>query len=81
MAVKLSDRAKIARQFEMWCEEHGMRLCAQAMMAFLDSVGVFNEENVLVYLKSIRKDNLSRTGIKKFEKSKDDPKERKGKKK
>lgn len=81
MPIRLSDRAKVARQFEVWCEENSARLCAQAMMAFLDSVGVLDEEKVHGYLKTIRKDNLSYTGIKKFELSKDEPKERKGKKK
>lgn len=81
MSVKLSDRALISRQFEIWCEQHNARLCAQAMMAFLDSVDVFDDDKVRGYLKSVRKDNRSYTGIKKFELTKDESKERKGKNK
>ena len=55
-------------------------LCAQGMMAFLDSIDVFDEEKVHGYLKTIRKDNLSYTGIKKFEPGKYDTTERKSKK-
>ena len=75
-----SKRAKIARQFEMWCKDHNVMLCAQGMMAFLDSAGVFDEEKVHGYLKTIRKDNLSHTGIKKFEPGTYDTVERKKKK-
>ena len=79
--VFYSKRTKIARQFEIWCENNSIRPCAQSMMSFLDTIGVFNEEKVDGYLKTIRKDNLSYTGIKKFEHCKDEPKERKSKKK
>ena len=75
-----SKRAKIARQFEIWCKEHSILLCAQAMMAFLDSVDVFDEEKVNRYLSKIKKDNLSFTGIKKFEPGKYDTVERNNKK-
>lgn len=80
MAIRSSDRAKISRQYEIWSEEHGTRLCAQAMLAFLDSIDLLDEEKVRGYLKTIRKDNLSYTGIKKFEPSEVEPKERRGKK-
>lgn len=80
MSVRLSDRARIASQFEMWCEEHSVRLCAQAMMAFLDSIGVFNEEAVRGYLKALRKEDRSYTGIKKFKPSEDKSNERESKK-
>lgn len=66
MAITTSTRAKIARQFEMWCNENGHRLCAQAMMAFLCYIDVFDEDKIHRYLKTIRKDNRSFTGIKKF---------------
>lgn len=75
-----SKRAKIARQFEMWCKEHNVMLCAQGMMAYLDSIGVFDEEKINRYLSTIKKDNLSYTGIKKFEPGKYDTVERKSKK-
>lgn len=81
MAIRLSDRARIASQFELWCEEHGARLCAQAMMTFLDSINALDDEKVHGYLKTLRRENRSYTGIKKFESSNDDPKERKSKKK
>jgi hypothetical protein len=74
-------RIKIARQFEIWCEKNEVRLCAQSVMSFLDMIGVLDEEKVDTYLKTVKYDNRSYTGIKKFEKSKDEPKERKGKKK
>lgn len=80
MSVRLSDRARIASQFEMWCENNNARPCAQAMMAFLDSIGVFDEESVHGYLKTLRKENRSYTGIKKFNPSEDKPNERKVKK-
>lgn len=67
MAITTSTRAKIARQFEMWCKENGHRLCAQAMMAFLCYIDVFDEYKIDKYVKSIRKDNRSFTGIKKFD--------------
>jgi hypothetical protein len=51
------------------------------MMAFLDMIGVLDEEKIDAYLKTVKYDSRSYTGIKKFEKSKDEPKERKGKKK
>lgn len=75
-----SKRARVARQFEVWCEKNNLRPCGQAMMAFLDSIGVFDEEQVNGYLKTIRKDDLSYTGIKKFEPDKYDTVERKKKK-
>lgn len=76
-------RVKIARQFEIWCETNKVLLCAQSMMSFLDIIGVLDEEKVDAYLKTVKYDSRSYTGIKKFEKSKDEPKpkERKGKKK
>ena len=70
MSVKSSDRALISRQFEIWCEANNIRVCAQAMMAFLDTVDVFDDAKVRGYLKSVRKDNRSYTGIKRFEKEK-----------
>lgn len=70
MAISQSNRAKIARQFEMWCVEHKQLVCAQAMMAFLCYIDIFDEDKVNRYLKTIRKDNLSYTGIKKFQPSK-----------
>lgn len=75
MSVRLNDRVRIASQFEMWCEKNNARPCAQAMMAFLDSIGVFDEDSVRGYLKTLRKEDRSYTGIKKFE-----PNERNGKK-
>lgn len=66
MAISPSNRAKIARQFEMWCQENKHILCAQAMMAFLCLIDVLDETKVDRYLKTIRKDNRSYTGIKKF---------------
>lgn len=80
MSIRLSDRARIASQFEMWCENNDARPCAQAMMAFLDSIGVFDEESVRGYLKALRKEDRSYTGIKKFKPSEDESNERKGKK-
>lgn len=74
-------RVKIARQFEIWCEKNEVLLCAQSMMTFLDMIGVLDEEKIDKYLNSTKYDNRSYTGIKKFEPSKDKPKERKGKKK
>lgn len=74
-------RVKIARQFEIWCETNDVRLCAQSMMSFLDMISVLDEEKINGYLKTVKYDSRSYTGIKKFEKSKDEPKERKGKKK
>ena len=46
-------------------------------------IGVLDEEKVDGYLKTVKNDNRSYTGVKKFEKGKDEPKpkERKGKKK
>lgn len=79
--VNYTKRVKIARQFEIWCEKNEVRLCAQSMMSFLDMIGVLDEEKVDGYLKTVKYDSRSYTGIKKFEKSKDDPKERKDKKK
>lgn len=75
-----SKRAKIARQFEIWTNEHNIMLCAQAMMAFLDNADVFDEEKINRYLSTIKRDNLSFTGIKKFEPGKYDTVERKSKK-
>ena len=66
MAISPSNRAKIARQFEMWCAENKYILCAQAMMAFLCHIDVLDETKVDRYLKTIRRDNRSYTGIKKF---------------
>ena len=80
MAIRLSDRARIASQFEMWCEKNNARPCAQAMMAFLDSIAVFNEDSIRGYLKTLRKEDRSYTGVKKF-KSEDRPNERGDKKK
>lgn len=81
--VLYDKRIKIARQFEIWCEKNEVRLCAQSMMSFLDMIGVLDEEKVDGYLKTVKYDSRSYTGIKKFEKGKDEPKpkERKGKKK
>ena len=78
--INSSKRAKVARQFEVWCEEHDIRLCAQAMMGFLVNIDAIDEEKLDRYLKTIRKDNLSYTGIKKFELDKHDTVERKNKK-
>lgn len=66
MAITTSKRAKIARQFEMWCKQNGCLICAQAMMAFLCTIDVLDEAKVDRYLRSIRRDDLSFTGIKKF---------------
>lgn len=79
--VFYNKRVKIARQFEIWCEVNKVLLCAQSMMSFLDIIGVLDEEKIDAYLKTVKTDNRSYTGIKKFEKGKDEPKERKGKKK
>lgn len=79
--VFYNKRVKIARQFEIWCETNKVLLCAQSMMAFLDMIGVLDEEKIDGYLKTVKYDSRSYTGVKKFEKSKDEPKERKGKKK
>lgn len=81
MSVKSSDRVLISRQFEIWCEANNARLCAQAMVAFLDTVDVFDDDKVRGYLKSVRKDNRSYTGIKKFEKGTGEPDKKKGKQK
>ncbi len=81
MAIFYNKRVKIARQFEIWCETNEVLLCAQSMMSFLDMIGVLDEEKVDGYLKTVKYDNRSYTGIKKFENSKNEPKERKGKKK
>ena len=70
MAISQSNRAKIARQFEMWCAENKYSLCAQAMMAFLCHIDVLDETKVGRYLKTICKDNRSYTGIKKFQPNK-----------
>lgn len=67
MSITFTKRVKIARQFEMWCEKNGVRVCAQAMMTFLDIIDVLDADKVDRYLKTIKKDNLSYTGIKKFQ--------------
>ena len=67
MAISQSNRAKIARQFEMWCAENKYILCSQAMMAFLCHIDVLDETKIDRYLKAIRRDNRSYTGIKKFQ--------------
>lgn len=74
-------RVKIARQFEIWCEVNKVRLCAQSMMSFLDMIGVLDAEKVDGYLKTVKNDNRSYAGIKKFEPSKNEPVGKKGKKK
>lgn len=81
MAITFTKRIKIARQFEVWCEKNGARICAQAMMTFLDIIDVLDTEKVDRYLKTIKKDNLSYTGIKKFGSSVEEPKKGTGKKK
>lgn len=75
-----SKRAKIARQFEIWARENNVMLCAQGMMAFLDNADVFDEGKINRYLSTIKRDNLSFTGIKKFEPGKYDTLERRNKK-
>ena len=70
MAISQSNRAKIARQFEMWSVEHKCIVCAQAMMTFLCCIDVLDETKVNRYVKTIRKDSLSYTGIKKFQPNK-----------
>ena len=69
MAITPSKRAKIARQFEIWCKGNGCLVCAQAMMAFLCHIDVLDESKIDRYLKTIRRDDLSYTGIKKFKPS------------
>ena len=78
--ILFNKRVKISRQFEIWCETNQVRMCAQSMMSFLDMIGVLDEEKIDRYLKTVKYDNRSYTGIKKFEKSMDEPRERRGKK-
>ena len=66
-----SNRARIASQFEMWCKGNKYILCAQAMMAFLCHIDVLDETKVDRYLKALRKENRSYTGMKKFQPGKE----------
>ena len=67
MAISPSNRARIASQFEIWCKENKYILCAQAMMAFLCQIDVLDETKVDRYLRALRKENRSYTGMKKFQ--------------
>ncbi len=47
-----SQRLKLEKIFNKWCEENGVRNCPQNVVAFLDIRGLINEKKFLEFLNS-----------------------------